>query len=294
MAATIDHSRVLFLHVGWAREYKGAKNDPPQGSFGFIAAGTGTAGETVNFKSFRGTCFGYAPQSSINLSKLGLKQDADYLDGVLVVFTATAPDGSGRFIVGWYRSARVYAERQDTRPDRDRPDFFARADAANCILVAADERVFFVPSMRKGWPGVSSAYYASENLSRKDMAVLLAYIDGAQSSGFATPKIVAGPKSGGSRNQDAESRNRIEVAAVDTVRAHYEARGFEVESVESENLGYDLHVDRGARRFLVEVKGRGTEGDVELTPREYSAMTNRRTRISYRLAIVEMRSPLQS
>ncbi len=277
---------VLFLHIGWAREYRGAPPDRPQGTFGYMKAGNEEANEAINFKSYKGRCYGYAPQGTINLLRLGAPADADHQDQVLIVFTATNPEGSGRYIVGWYRNARVYAKMQATRWDRSKPYFVAEAKAADCHLVfPVDDRTFFIPSMRKGWPGLASAYYASASLSRQDMNTLLSYINGVPSNGFVEPH--AKPSGDGlPRQNDAELRVRVEAAARRVVRAYYEDRGWAVESVEEENFGWDLNVTRGARVLRVEVKGRNGVGAVELTPNEYDAMTRPDGRMSYRLAIV--------
>lgn len=66
-------------------------------------------------------------------------------------------------------------------------------------------------------------------------------------------------------------RDDVEEAAVAHVRKWEEARGFSVESVEDENIGYDLvcrHPD--GRIHFVEVKGKTTEHDVIITPNEVS------------------------
>ncbi len=109
---------ILFLHIGWARDYRGAKDDLPQGTFGYILDGNDDAGEALNFKRFNGRCFGYAPARTINMNRLGGDADDDHVDGVLVVWTATAPDRSGRFVVGWYKNARVFAEMSNVRPHK--------------------------------------------------------------------------------------------------------------------------------------------------------------------------------
>lgn len=286
MATHASVPTVLFLHIGWAREYLGAPTDLPQGKFGFMKkVRSEEPNEAVNFKAYRGICYGYAPRETIDLRRLGAPAGADHQDGILVVFTATNPDGSGRYVIGWYRDARVYGELQNTRPDQSKPHFIVKAKVANCHLVPVDDRTFFIPAMREGWPGVASAYYASANLSPQNMGKLLSYIGGTTSIGFTevTVKSLGG---GFPRQNDPELRARVEAAAVAAVQAHYEATGCVVESVEDENLGWDLNVTSGARLFRVEVKGRSGTGAVELTPNEYRAMTNKRVRMSYRLAIV--------
>ncbi len=88
------------------------------------------------------------------------------------------------------------------------------------------------------------------------------------------------------------SNEEIEKAAVDAVIAYEEARGWQVESVESENRGFDLisrkpHPEDPktaiAVRFI-EVKGRSQVGEVALTANEYK--TAQRMRQDYWLYVV--------
>lgn len=84
----------------------------------------------------------------------------------------------------------------------------------------------------------------------------------------------------------------IEKIAIEFVKAHEIAQGFEVESVESENRGYDLisrrrHPEDPKTFTLVkflEVKGRGGVGDVAVTTNEYRAAD--RLRADYWLYVV--------
>lgn len=281
---SVDRPPILFLHIGWAREYRGLSDDPVQGKFGFFLDGNEGRGEASNFKIFDGRCFGYAAQWSVALTKLGGSKLDDHINGVLVVWTAQSPTGDGRFIVGWYRNATVYAQMQAIRPDDDRPDILATAAAADCYLVGEDERSFSIPFQRSGWPGQARAWYADEYLTGSQVEQLLAYIvDGVSSNGFLDrvlppppPPPVVSP----------EVRKRVELAAEDAVVAYYEAQGWDVERVGEQNLGWDLNVTRGARRLRVEVKGRGGRGAVELTPNEYRSMSDVKLRMSYRLAVV--------
>lgn len=275
---------ILFLHVGWTRRYQGDANDPVLGTFGAIRSGTVEPNEATNFKSYGGQCFDYAPRARIDLRRLGGTRDQDYVDGVLVVFTATDPDGSGRYVVGWFRNARVYAKLDERRPDPDRPYAIARAAARDCHVVPPDQRTFYIPSMQSKWPGVSSAYYAGEHLSPQHMTTLLSYLGGEPSSGFVAANLVRANQRG--RRSDPAHNALVETKAAATVTAYYESHNYEVDSVEEDNCGWDLNVRSGAKLLRVEVKGCSGQGAVELTPNEYAKMHDRRLRISYRLAIV--------
>ncbi len=84
----------------------------------------------------------------------------------------------------------------------------------------------------------------------------------------------------------------IERIAVDFVIAHERAQGREVESVESENRGFDLisrlpHPEDPKTALdvrFIEVKGRSHDGDIALTSNEYN--TARRLRRDYWLYVV--------
>ena len=83
---------------------------------------------------------------------------------------------------------------------------------------------------------------------------------------------------------DSKERKAIESAAVDAAKAHYRALGYEVESVECENLGWDLNVRKDGEIFrCVEVKGtKAPSIKVELTSNEYGKSGCE----LYRLAVV--------
>ena len=53
----------------------------------------------------------------------------------------------------------------------------------------------------------------------------------------------------------AETRKAVEKAAVDFVITYYEDRGYRVHDRQTDNLGYDLLVVKGAQAFKLEVKG---------------------------------------
>ena len=83
---------------------------------------------------------------------------------------------------------------------------------------------------------------------------------------------------------DPDERRKIEVAAVTAVRKYYESKAFVVDSVETENKGWDLEISKCNRvRYRVEVKGTKRPNiHVELTPNEY----DKSKKSGYRLAVV--------
>jgi hypothetical protein len=83
---------------------------------------------------------------------------------------------------------------------------------------------------------------------------------------------------------DPAVRVEIEKRAVDFVTLHYRELGFEVRSVESENLGFDLEADRSGEILNLEVKGTSNQA-----PRFFISRNERRRSevdFQWRLAIV--------
>jgi len=89
----------------------------------------------------------------------------------------------------------------------------------------------------------------------------------------------------GVRQSDLVKRLKVEQSAIEAVAALWNQRGYAVNSVERDNVGWDLDVRRRREFLRVEVKGNsGTDPLAELTPNEYSNM--KRFTSSYRLCIV--------
>jgi len=66
---------------------------------------------------------------------------------------------------------------------------------------------------------------------------------------------------------------------------YFEGIGYTVESVEKDNVGWDLEATLGKKKLLIEVKGLSGSGlSVELTPNEYNAFSEENE--SYRLCVV--------
>ena len=95
---------------------------------------------------------------------------------------------------------------------------------------------------------------------------------------------VNGPGGGGGGGGDPEIRHQIEYTAVNVVREYYRGKGYDVVSVEGDNVGWDLRASLSDRETLqVEVKGISRRKiNVGLTPNEYGKSGDE----MYRLAIV--------
>ncbi|MHB1896944.1 MAG: protein NO VEIN domain-containing protein [Metallibacterium sp.] len=78
---------------------------------------------------------------------------------------------------------------------------------------------------------------------------------------------------------------KIEQAAVAAAKTHFKKQGYEVESFEQDNRGWDIEARKGGEHLLIEVKGHiGNAIQFELTPNEYSKLQANSPR--YRVCIL--------
>jgi hypothetical protein len=272
--------------------YQGATGDTPKGSFGFILKGLGTPNEVFNFLPYRGRCYGYASMRDgrVNIERLGAKRGAEFIDDVLVIWTATQP-GVGNVIVGWYDGARVFAKfkvRPQTRKVGSEEFYYSTVAPANvCRLLSLDERVFPVERHKKHDPGTAAAFFP-EGVSPKRWVDSIRHF---VATGVIQPNVSDGHKGpnrpGRGRSVDPKYRLKVENAAINHVTAHYEKLRYIVTSYEKDNRGWDLEAKHGRATLKLEVKGlSGNDPIVEVTPNEYRAIKSHLHRSSYRLCIV--------
>lgn len=233
---------LVFLKVEWMEFYDGRKGDKPEGKFGHVRE-TGQAHEDLNFLRQGRYCYGYAPiigasgPSRIRLDKhFAANADAEYLDHVDVVFIASHPDGRGVFVVGWYSDARLYAEEQRYAKGRW---CRARVDAERARRVPVDSRWFRIDNP----PRRQNLWYADK---RPDV------IAGVRK--LMRGEIVP-PSKPLAKKPDTARKILIETRAYDAVSAHFEAKGFTVEPVWRDHVGWDLEAHRSGLTFRIEVKG---------------------------------------
>jgi hypothetical protein len=123
--------------------------------------------------------------------------------------------------------------------------------------------------------GQSNVWFAASPVSKPTVDRVLALVVGKRTS----------PRSKRSRKTDPDHNAKVEKSAVATVRKYYERNSYVVESVEKDNVGWDLEASSGKLKLRVEVKGlSGPSAVAELSPNEYIAFATQST--SYRLAIV--------
>ena len=152
-----------------------------------------------------------------------------------------------------------------------------KAPLDGATLLPVDARVFEIPRQVKGGMGQSNIWYADSPESAALVKKVRAFIEGGQSPRAGGPKR--------SRSQDQERKAKVEKAAIRTCCDHFESLGYEVLSVEKDNLGWDLLAKTGRSSLRIEVKGlSGTTFSIELTPNEYIAFAQQAN--DYRLAVV--------
>ena len=282
---------MVFFRIGWMECYQGPEGDRIAGGGRFVAENE-WGGEIFNFQPFKGSVYGHVqPSGQTNdINRLGATDADDHVAGVLAVWVARKPEG-GNYIVGWYTNAAVYREWQKPPPGsdrhiRDRTDmeyYNVTALADDAVLLPSDERQFEIPRARRNRPGMgqSNVWYADNNDGkvREFKRKVLEYIE------KQSPPIADDIEVGTPRQLDPARRQEVERIAVERVTKHYEKRGYEVESVERDNVGWDLEAVRGDRRRRLEVKGlSGSGARFELTPNEYRKMKKHRK--TYRICVV--------
>lgn len=276
---------MLFFNTAWMDFYEGINDDTEIHGGGSYVEEYGYGHEIYNFKKIRGKVYGYAqPNGRNNLERLGANKDAESLSGVLLIFTATHKDG-GTFIVGWYKNATVYRDYQETTmKERKYCDeyigYYAVAKAEDAVLLNRDERVMLLEPIPKGKGGMgqSNVWYADADNMKDFRYRVIKFIDTYEKKYVSRKPITK-------KSINVDIKKKVEIAAVKKVTDYYKNLGYEVRSVEADNIGWDLEIKRKKTVFRVEVKGKsGRDISVNLTPNEYKNLQLYKN--SYRLAIV--------
>lgn len=282
--------KLIVAKVEWMEFYEGEPIRDPVFAFPKIF---GIGGEQKNFfEQNDGVVLGYAPHKR-NISIENFDPSAkgkDKYSPVLVVWAAKPDPKSGYVMVGWYENATVYRSFEDHHCQFE-------ANIEDATLLNIGDRTLSVP-VGKGLMGdQAKIWYASEN-NQATKTFRKGLIDQIQS--FKNRKDKKPKRSSKSRSTvDVERRKEVEKIAVHTTEEYYKTMGYEVRSVESENVGYDLLAISKSRStsLCIEVKGRtvyqAKNVNVELTPNEYDYFETKRK--EYRLAVVSVmngREPL--
>ena len=284
---------MIFLRISWMTHYQGmVSGDTPVGGGAYVAE-HGFGHEIFNFQPFKGAVYGYGQppgrkdkwsDAKINLTRLGAQSDDKSVSGVLAVWVATLPTG-GAFIVGWYKNAFVFRDWQSPPEGSARNyastdcGYYVTAKSDDVKLLPPDERVFPVRQKGKGAFGQSNIWYADDpEQNRQFRESVLSYVDSRQ---LPNEPVDLPPP----HQPDPLLRQKVEKIAVEMTTMHFTRLGYTVDSVEKDNIGWDLNAVSGKRKLKLEVKGlSGEQIVVELTPNEYKAMEANLD--SYRICVV--------
>lgn len=276
---------IVFVNVGWMENYKGPKNDPTLGGHGWLKKHD-YGHEAWNFLPEKGRCYGYVPGAGrVNIRNLGATSRDESVQGVTVVWVARSPQDKVTYLVGWYRDARIHIDKEHTelvRDDSITVGYQIDAPVACARLLTLDQRTLAVPTAKaKGNMGQRPIWYGNDSFVKQVRAYINADGELTRSSRSMAR---------GARQPDPELRKKIELAAIRHATRYYKSsKGGRrsVDSVEKDNVGWDLNILGGDVELRVEVKG--LSGDamcVELTPNEYTAMMRPQYRSSYVVYVV--------
>lgn len=275
---------VIFCNVGWMERYQGLRRGDQIVGGGSYVKEEGRGHEICNFAPSGNVLFGYVqpPGAQIDIRRLGASSDDESINGVTVIWTATRPTG-GTAVVGWFKNATVFREYQKFRkpPSLHKQNgidgYWISAPTDQANLLPVDERTLEIPRQVKGGMGQANIWYADKPESASIVRRVLELVAGKR----AKPVAVKGRKG----KQDQDRKAQIENSAIRLCCKHFEGLGYTVESVEKDNLGWDLEATSGKTVLRVEVKGlSGSSFSVELTPNEFKAFAEQAD--AYRLAVV--------
>ncbi len=284
--------KYIFCNTGWMESYRGNRKSDQISGGGSYVAEEGMGHEVCNFHSYRGNMYGYvqpargqrsASAGTIKLENIvngDASKDDEFVEGVLVIWTATRPEG-GTVVVGWYKNATVFREYQyfDPAPalhsKNSLEGYRVRVRSENAKLLPVDERTIQIPRKTKGSIGQSNVWYGDSKIGLEIAVEVEEFAKGKRTK----------RKSKSTRNTDPEHNSKVERAAIEVVWKYYEDLGYNLASVEKDNVGWDLEASQNKTKLRIEVKGLSGESPcIELSPNEYKAWSENHH--CYRLAVV--------
>ena len=279
--------KYLFCNVGWMEKYQGnSVRDQIIGGGSYNKEDIGH--EVCNFLPVENWVYGYVQpvnQKSIDLNKIDKNVDGDELNNVLVIWTATRPKkmGGGTVVVGWYKNATVFRTFQDFNPipktqkNNDISSYLIKVAKNNATLLPVDARTVDIPRGVPGGIGQSNIWYADKEESQLIVNEVLKFIEQYDNASIPSKKLKHKPNS--------ERKILVEQAAIQACWTYFENLGYELKSVEKDNVGWDLEATAGKSSLRIEVKGlSGATFSIGLTPNEYAAFSANKE--DYRLAVV--------
>ncbi|ACL04244.1 HNH endonuclease [Desulfatibacillum aliphaticivorans] len=173
--------KILFCNVGWMKHYDGIDGDSIQrgGSYNQKSIGH----EVCNFTIVRNHVYGYVqPTGQIKIENLGANKKDDSISNITVVWTA-GPDSGGTAVVGWYKEATVFRNRQAIiNPTKKQKrnnikNYWITTLAKNAVLLPINQRNLLIPRAVAGGIGQSNIWYANKPKSQIHVKTVLKLIN---------------------------------------------------------------------------------------------------------------------
>ena len=172
--------KMIFLNIGWMGNYEGYKHqtDKIVGGGDYVRT-HGTGHEVCNFLNVSGKVFGHVEtirgevDRKIQLiDKLGGKNQ-DSIEDITVIWTATHPINGRGYVVGWYKHARVYRQRQHSDKYISKQHkldgvktYMVEADARHSVCIPVKHRALRLP--KTIYPGQTPWRIFQNPLSTED------------------------------------------------------------------------------------------------------------------------------
>jgi HNH endonuclease len=140
----------IFFNIAWMNYYRGISDTDAPLDGGSWAE----KHEVCNFLDVDGRCYGFVQPpngENISIGRIGASENADFIDGVTVVWSARARSGK-TVVVGLYRNARLHRSRQKLPNSAQHQqigfkldDYFAECRADDAFLISHKRRDHFIP-----------------------------------------------------------------------------------------------------------------------------------------------------
>jgi hypothetical protein len=267
---------ILFARIAWHPRYDGKYPVPYTGA-DWKEKQAGRFGEWHNFSKFKGMYYGHVKPSkhwTADLKNTGALSGAKSVNGITVIWVALDPSGGSK-VVGWYKNVTMYSELQK-RPRPLDEDYLFKAKVSDCVLVDEFQRTFEIKKQFRG------LWYAKDekSLKRKVLKYIEKYSDDIDKSAKNNKQ-----NRGQGKKTDPYKRQKVEEAAITKVTNYFEKLGYTVDSVEKDNVGWDLEARLKDDLLKLEVKGLSQDNVlIELTPNEYKKMKEYND--SYKICVV--------
>ncbi|MHC2640175.1 5-methylcytosine-specific restriction protein A [Bradyrhizobium liaoningense] len=162
--------KVLLCRLIWAEKYEAKDEQIFAGNMRYPAA-LGYGGELLNFADEAGSVYGYVENRNqkLDLRRLGARPNADFADGVTIIFCAVDEATMRLRVVGWYDNAIAFGSMRKAEKGSIRGDwqYYFKADADDAHLLPVAARDLEVPRKQRitdtGFIGQRNVFYPTEN-----------------------------------------------------------------------------------------------------------------------------------